>query len=32
VADLGSVKSYSCMEIALEEALKAIGYEIRQKD
>lgn len=32
MADLGSVKSFSCMEIALEEALKAIGYEIRQKD
>ena len=31
MADLGSVKSYSCMELALEEALKVIGYEIRQK-
>lgn len=32
MADLGSVKSYSCMDIALEQALKTIGYEIRQKD
>jgi len=32
MADLGSVKSYSCMEIALEEALRAIGYEIREKE
>lgn len=32
MADLGSVKSFSCMEIALEEALKAIGYEIRCKE
>lgn len=31
MADLGSVKSYSCMEIALEQALKTIGYEIRPK-
>jgi PAS domain S-box-containing protein len=29
---LGSLKSYSCMELALEEALRAIGYEIRPKD
>jgi len=32
MTDLGSVKSYSSMEIALEEALKAIGYEIRCKE
>ncbi len=32
MADLGTIKSYSCMEIALEEALKAIGYEIREKE
>ncbi|UCH42537.1 MAG: PAS domain-containing protein [Dehalococcoidales bacterium] len=32
MADLGSVKSFSCMDIALEEALKTIGYEIRKKD
>ena len=31
MADLSSVKSFSCMELALEEALKMIGYEIRQK-
>jgi rsbT co-antagonist protein RsbR len=31
MADLGSVKSFSCMELALEEALRIIGYEIRQK-
>jgi PAS domain S-box-containing protein len=30
--DLGSVKSFCCMELALEEALKAIGYEIHRKD
>ena len=29
--DLGSLKSYNCMNIALEEALKMIGYEIREK-
>jgi len=32
MADLASVKSYSCMEIALEQALKTIGYEIRCKE
>lgn len=32
MSDVASVKSYSCMETALEEALKAIGYEIREKD
>ena len=32
MSDLGSVKSFSCMELALEEALKSIGYEIHQKD
>ncbi len=32
MADLGSVKSFCCMELALEEALKMIGYEIHQKD
>jgi rsbT co-antagonist protein RsbR len=29
--DLGSVKSFSCMEFALEESLKTIGYEISKK-
>ena len=32
MADLDSIKSYSCMEIALEEALKTIGYEIRPRE
>lgn len=32
MSELDSIKSYSSMEIALEEALKAIGYEIRKKD
>lgn len=32
MAELGAVKSYSCMEDALEQALDFIGYEIRQKD
>jgi len=31
MADLGTVKSFSCMELALEEALKIIGYEIHEK-
>jgi PAS domain S-box-containing protein len=31
LTDLGSVKSYSSMDIALEQALNTIGYEIRQK-
>lgn len=31
MADLGFVKSFSCMELALEEALKIIGYEIHVK-
>jgi hypothetical protein len=31
LADLGSLKAYSCMDIALEHALNTIGYEIRQK-
>jgi PAS domain S-box-containing protein len=31
MVELGSLKSYSRMEIALEEALKTIGYEICQK-
>jgi rsbT co-antagonist protein RsbR len=30
--DLTAVKSCSCMELALEESLKIIGYEIRKKD
>jgi rsbT co-antagonist protein RsbR len=30
--DLTSVKSCSCMELALEESLNTIGYEIRKKD
>ena len=29
--DMGSVKSFSCMELALEESLKTIGYEIRRE-
>lgn len=29
---LGTLKSYSCMDLALEEALCTIGYEIRKKD
>jgi rsbT co-antagonist protein RsbR len=32
LAELNYVKSYSSMEVALEEALNAIGYEIRKKD
>ena len=32
MVDLDLVRSFSCMELALEEALKAIGYEIRCKD
>jgi PAS domain S-box-containing protein len=32
MADLGPVKSFSSMELALEEGLKTIGYEIRKKD
>ncbi len=31
MADLGALKSFSCMDIALEQALNLIGYEIRQK-
>ncbi len=31
MADLGDVKSFSCMELALGEALNRIGYEIHQK-
>lgn len=31
MADLGAVRSFSCMELALEEALRSIGYEIREK-
>jgi rsbT co-antagonist protein RsbR len=31
MADLGSVKSFPCMELALEEALKMIGLEIHEK-
>jgi len=30
--DMSSVKSCSCMELALEESLKTIGCEIRKKD
>jgi hypothetical protein len=29
--DLGYLKSFNCMDLALEEALKTIGYEIREK-
>jgi len=32
MADLGFVKSFSCMELALEEALNILGYEIHKKD
>ncbi len=32
MADLGAVRSFSCMELALEDALKHIGYEIRPRD
>ena len=32
IADLGTVRSYSCMELALEAALDIIGYRINQKD
>jgi len=31
LAELGALKSYCSMNIALEEALKLIGYEIREK-
>ncbi len=31
VTDIGMAKNFSCMELALEEALNLIGYEIRQK-
>jgi len=31
MADLGFVRSFSCMEVALEEAFKLIGYEICRK-
>jgi PAS domain S-box-containing protein len=30
--DLTSVKSCNCMDVALEESLKILGYEIRKKD
>jgi anti-anti-sigma regulatory factor len=32
MADLRTVKSFSCMELALESALDAIGYRIHEKD
>ena len=32
MADLGTVKSFSCMELALEAALDIIGYKIHEKD
>ena len=32
MSDLGSVKSFSSMELALEEALNIIGFKIHQKD
>lgn len=32
MADLGSVKSFSCMELALEEALNTIGYKVYKKE
>jgi rsbT co-antagonist protein RsbR len=31
ITELGAVKSFSCMELALEEALDMIGYQIHQK-
>ena len=31
LADLGSLKSYSCMDIALEHALNIIGYQVCKK-
>ncbi len=31
LAELGSLKSFNCINTALEEALKIIGYEIRKK-
>ncbi len=31
IKDIGMAKTFSCMELALEEALNIIGYEIRQK-
>ena len=31
MVELGSIRSFSCMELALEEAFKIIGYEIRPK-
>jgi PAS domain S-box-containing protein len=31
MADLSVVKSFACMELALEQALNILGYEIRQK-
>jgi len=32
MVDLGSLKAFSSLQLALEEALKTIGYEIRRKD
>jgi len=32
MADLGPVRSFSCMELALEAALDMIGYQIHQND
>jgi PAS domain S-box-containing protein len=31
LAELGSLKAFNCINLALEEALKIIGYEIRKK-
>ena len=31
LVELGSLKAFNCMNLALEEALKTIGYEIREK-
>ena len=31
LAELGSLKTFNCINMALEEALKIIGYEIRKK-
>jgi PAS domain S-box-containing protein len=31
ITDMGMARSFSCMELALEEALRTIGYEIHEK-
>lgn len=32
MGELGTLKSFACMEVALEESLKSLGYEIRRRD